>query len=48
MKIKIRELTEKENRENLVILGAEFLKVIGYTIAFFISLRLIYKFFIWI
>tara|TARA_R110002020_G_scaffold7504_3_gene31589 strand:- start:392 stop:538 length:147 start_codon:yes stop_codon:yes gene_type:complete len=48
MKIKLRELSEKENRENLVILGAEFLKVIGYTIGFFISLRLIYKFFIWL
>lgn len=47
MKIKIRELTEKENRQNLVIVGVEFLKVIGYTIAFFIFLRLIYKFFIW-
>jgi len=48
MKIKLRELSEKENRENLFILGIEFLKVIAYIIGFFISLRLIYKFFIWL
>ena len=48
MKIKLRELTEKENRENLFILGIEFLKVIAYIIGFFISLKLIYKFFIWL
>ena len=48
MRIKLRELSEKENRENLLILGIEFLKVIAYTIGFVISLRLIYKFFIWL